>query len=368
MFTDYTLSTYRHLNTESTSHQTNQLPSRMVRIDGTEYLFFSGTSYLGMAQNADFQALIVEGLRQYGSVYGSSRNGNLQLEIYAQAEQKLANWTGAEAALTLSSGMLAGQAVVRQLWLEGATFVYSPDAHPAVWHSPQVDIPNVTFDEWAAGLSKKQFKETDKITLVTNSTDALRGNLYDFDWVNNLSEVPLTLVIDDSHGLGIRGAAGAGVFSQIPRRRHLRVIVTASLAKATGLAGGVILAEKSLLQTIRNSAYFSGCSPIAPNHLHAYLHADHLYAQAQQKLAENIALFANSTQDLELFSSEQSYPVFYTNRDDLYPFLFQRKVLIYSFSYPQPTDKANTRIVLSAWHTTADVELLAALCRKFVGR
>jgi len=356
------------LNLTKDIYQSGQLPGRTVAIDGQKYLFFSGTSYLGMAKNTRFQALIVGGLRQYGSVYGSSRNGNLQLEIYAQAEQKLANWAGSEAALTLSSGMLAGQAVVRQLWLEGATFVYSPDTHPAVWHSPQVAIPSVTFDEWAAGLSKKQFQATDKIALVTNSTDALRGNLYDFDWVNDLPEVPLTLVIDDSHGLGVRGAAGAGVFSQIPRRRHLRVVVTASLAKAMGLAGGVILAEKSFLQTIRNSAYFGGCSPIAPNHLHAYLHADHLYAQAQQKLAENIALFSSLTRGLKLFSSGHNYPVFYTNQDDLYPFLLQHKVLIYSFSYPKPTDKANTRIVLSAWHTTADIKLLAELCRNFVGR
>ncbi|MCU0338963.1 MAG: pyridoxal phosphate-dependent aminotransferase family protein, partial [Spirosomaceae bacterium] len=116
----------------------DHLPNRTIEIEGQDFLYFSGTSYLGLPQNPRFQSLVREGLAQYGSVYGSSRNGNLQLSIYAQAEARLAAWTGAEAALTLSSGMLAGQAAMRYLMLEGYQFFYSTDTHPAVWHLPDV--------------------------------------------------------------------------------------------------------------------------------------------------------------------------------------------------------------------------------------
>jgi 8-amino-7-oxononanoate synthase len=133
-------------------HQINHLPSPTIEIEGQEYLYFSGTAYLGLPQDSGFQTLIQEGSHQYGSVYGSSRNGNLQLSIYEQAEAKLAVWTGAEAALTLSSGMLAGQAAIRELMLEGFEFVYSPDVHPAVWHLPQVEIPKCSFEVWSLQL------------------------------------------------------------------------------------------------------------------------------------------------------------------------------------------------------------------------
>jgi 7-keto-8-aminopelargonate synthetase-like enzyme len=84
-----------------------------VKTETEELLFFSGTSYLGMAVNPDFQALIKEGISIYGTNYGSSHTSNLRLEIFDQIENYLCTWTGAEASLTMSSGFLAGQLVAQ---------------------------------------------------------------------------------------------------------------------------------------------------------------------------------------------------------------------------------------------------------------
>lgn len=368
-------------------HKISHLPGRTIDIDGQEYLYFSGTAYLGLPQNPAFQMLIQEGLYQYGSVYGSSRNGNLQLSIYEQAEAKLAAWAGAEASLTLSSGMLSGQAAIRQLMLEGYEFIYSPDVHPAVWHLPQVEIPKCSFEVWSeqfTGFSRQpsvyssQFREQPLITnraanrhplpicLVTNSVDALRGKLYDFGWVNDIpDEIEVVLLVDDSHGLGVTGEEGQGVWKRIPKRENVRLIVTASLAKAMGLPGGILFSDATTIQQIRHTAYFGGCSPIAPDHLYAYLHAEALYKGAYVRLQANIQQFANAVRHINLFSFTKGYPVFYTERDDLYPFLLERGIFVYSFSYPKPTDKANTRIVICAWHTTKDIKKLSAACQEF---
>ncbi len=344
---------------------TNQLPNRTVDVGGQPFLYFSGTAYLGLSQNETFRALIEEGQKQYGTVYGSSRNGNIELGIYDEAEHKLAEWVGAGSALTMSSGMLAGQAVVRQLMLEGYNFVYSPDAHPAIWHLPQIEIPKLGFEEWAKSISKALPKLP--VAIVSNSVDALRGKKYSFEWVNDLPlEVPIVLVIDDSHGLGITGQLGAGIYNQIPKRPNIRLIVTASLAKGMSLAGGVIFSDQQTLQSIRNSAYFGSCSPMAASHLYAYLNADELYEEARQKLAQNTAFFQRKVADLELFSFTENYPVCYTNHDNLYDFLLTKNMVVYSFAYPKPTDKANTRIIVSAWHSYEDIDRLGEACRDFV--
>jgi 7-keto-8-aminopelargonate synthetase-like enzyme len=366
------------LNSENV-RQITHLPDRTIEWEGKNYLYFSGTAYLGLPQNTAFQALIQEGLHQYGSVYGSSRNGNLQLKIYEQAESKLAAWTGAEAALTLSSGMLAGQAAIRRLMLDRYAFNYSSDVHPAVWHLPQVEIPKVSFEDWTkqftshhsliSNLKSTNENRPSKIGLVTNSVDALRGKLYDFEWVNSISEeIEVTLLVDDSHGLGVTGKEGRGVWERIPKQKNVRLIVTASLAKAMGLPGGVILSDPETIQLIRSTAYFGGCSPIAPDHLFAYLHADDLYAEAYLRLQQNIRQFVDSVKTLGLFRFTENYPVFYTQRDELYPFLIERGIFIYSFSYPKPTDKANTRVVISAWHTAEDIQILSDACREFVNQ
>ncbi len=352
-------------------HQIAHLPGRSIDIEGQEYLYFSGTAYLGLPHNPAFQDLIQEGLHQYGSVYGSSRNGNLQLTIYQQAEQKLASWTGADAALTLSSGMLAGQAAVRQLMLEGYEFRYSPDVHPAVWHLPQVDIAKGTFEHWIENTlatlpTTNRAANHHKIALVTNAVDALRGKLYDFEWIKSIPEdSEVVLVVDDSHGLGVTGTGGRGVWERIPKRKNVRLIVTASLAKAMGLPGGVIFSDPASLHRIRYSAYFGGCSPVAPDHLYAYVQAETIYQDAYKHLQANIRQFTDSIRGLNLLSFTDNYPVFYSERDELYPFLLERGIFIYSFSYPKPTDKANTRVVLSAWHTAEDIQKLSAACHDF---
>lgn len=373
----FSVLSFFHLQTPTHFHQIDHLPGRSIDLEGKTYLYFSGTAYLGLPHNPDFQDLIQEGLHNYGSVYGSSRNGNLQLTVYDRAEQKLALRAGAEAALTLSSGMLAGQAAIRQLMLDGYEFIYSPDVHPAVWHLPQVEIPKGSFTAWHEQLTgtnraanRHQSPITNhKLALVTNSVDALRGKLYDFEWVNKLpADKEFVLLVDDSHGMGVTGDGGSGVWGRIPKRKNVRVIVTASLAKAMGLPGGVIFSDAATLQRIRYSAYFGGCSPISPDHLYAYLHADALYADAYKRLQANINRFTDSIRTLNLLSFTDNYPVFYTERDELYPFLLERGIFIYSFSYPKPTDKANTRIVLSAWHTSEDIQQLSEACHDFARR
>ncbi len=341
-------------------------PNRTVVAGGRAYLFFSGTAYLGLPANAAFQALVADGQRRFGTAFGSSRNGNFQLDIYQQAEHQLAQWTGAAAALTLSSGMLAGQAVVRQLWAEDFDFLYAPGAHPALWHLPTVSLPSSSFDDWVSGLKNGRFSGN-KTAILTNSLDALRGQRYNFDWVNDLpADQNITLVVDDSHGIGTTGAGGAGIFGQLPQRPNVRVIVTASLHKAMGIPGGLILSDAPTSANIRQSAYFSGCSPVAPAYLWAYTQAAGLYAEAMEKLNANAASFYHKTKNLGIFENSGDFPVFYTLQDGLYQYLLAKNALIYSFSYPEATSKRNTRVVLSAWHTPEDVEKLADLCAQWL--
>ena len=347
----------------------NHLPDRTIDHNGRDYLFFSGTAYLSIPQNESFRQLLTEAMRQYGTVFGSSRNGNLRLTIYEKAEAQLADFASAPAALTLSSGMMAGQAVVNWLRsLEQTTqpdkIVYAPHTHPALWHGPHQPIPTESFTDWAAKLITQAHHS---LIIFTNSLDAVRSHAYPFAWVNELpADRPITLVIDDSHGIGVTGEHGSGIWSQIPQRPNLRLIVTASLAKAMGLPGGVIFAEADTLAAIRQTAFFGGCSPIPPAYLYAFTQAGALYQQAQEKLRQNITMAEQLLLPTGLFQQAGGYPVFYTDHDDLYAFLLEQGIFIYSFAYPTAAHKANTRIVISAFHEPKDIERLALAVGEFV--
>lgn len=350
----------------STPISVDQLPSRLIRYNEQDYLFFSGTAYLGMPQHPVVQQQLAEAIRQYGTVFGSSRNGNLRLTIYEEAEAHLAAMVGTvgnqpQAALTLSSGMLAGQVVVQWLQQQSMLLLYAPGTHPALWNGPATALPQTSFSDWRQHIAEqvRALNPAQPIAILTNSLDAVRSEQYDFDWVNELPDDRLiTLVVDDSHGLGLLNG-GRGIWSQLPQQDNVRVLVTGSLAKAMGLPGGVVLGDTDRLQQLRKTPFFGACSPIPPAYLAAFVKTRSLYETQYHRLRQLVDKAAEVLLPTGLFQQADGYPVFYTGQDALYPFLLHHDILIYSFAYPTPSDRANTRIVISAFHELADIQAIS---------
>ena len=354
----------------STIFSVDHLPNRTIRHDGQEYLFFSGTAYLGLPQHPAFGELMTEAMSQYGTVFGSSRNGNLRLGVYEEAEAKLATMVGAPAALTLSSGMMAGQVMANWLRSQNATFIYGPKAHPALWHSPTIALPTLSFADWSAQVPEQiramlnANAVTGELAILVNSIDAVRSEQYTFDWVRELpEELPITLIVDDSHGLGVLNE-GRGIWPQISQQPNraggpIRLLVSASLAKAMGLPGGVVFGDVGTIASLRQTAFFGACSPMPPAYLAAFLRADALYTDGSDRLNRNIKQAEELLLPTGLFGQAAGYPVFFTEHDGLYPYLLEQNIFIYSFAYPTAADRANTRIVISAFHEPRDIEKVA---------
>ncbi|MCU0355817.1 MAG: aminotransferase class I/II-fold pyridoxal phosphate-dependent enzyme [Cytophagales bacterium] len=335
----------------------DELPGRTVRVENETFLYFSGTSYLGVGRNPVFGRHLREGIRRYGTNFSGSRIGNLQLGVYTEAEQRLAAFTGAETALTFSSGFLVGQALIRQLPTDAAWF-FAPRTHPALWRNEQ-DNTDGDFTDWTQQLPAKIARtDAQTVVLLANSLDPLYAEPYCFDWAAQLpADRHYVLVVDDSHGLGIIGANGGGVFAQLPVLPHVETVVTSSLGKALGLPGGVVLGRAERVERLRHSPFFTAGSPMSPAHLYAYLQSAELYENLRKRLTKNVSFFRKQA-PAHLFRSFDSYPVFYTADDGLYKRLYKQKILISSFPYPSPLHPHITRVVVSALHTAKDISKL----------
>ncbi len=360
----------------------DHLPGRTLNLNSEEYLFFSGTSYLGMGHQPAFRAALNEGLDRYGTIFSASRNNNLQLDIYEKTENYLAEWTGAEAALTVTSGLLAGQLAVQSL--PHQRFIYAPSVHPAIWkntpprfrdNTPQYQFNN--YEYFAQEIAYIVAQDNTPVVICCNAIDPLKCTVHDLSWIAQLPDnQDITLVFDDSHAIGIVNTTshstkdGAGNFEKFRQlaKANVKIIVIASLAKALGLPGGVILSDNATIQSIRQNPLFVGASPIVPAYLYAFLNAQQVYNEARNILRKNIQLFKKLSESLlPHFKFLENYPVFYTDKNELYAFLLKHKTMISSFSYPQPTDPPITRIVLSALHTEGDVERLSEQLRVALG-
>ncbi|PSR56386.1 class I and II aminotransferase [Adhaeribacter arboris] len=345
---------------------TSQLPGRTLITEEATYLYFSGTSYLGMARNENFQKILQECFIEYGTNYSSSRLSNVQLKIFAETEAYLAAWTHAEAALVVTSGLVAGQLLVKAL-PEAGEFMYGPRTHPALWRTP-VDCYEGDYHTWTQKLPEKiRASVSKKIIILTNSLDALWVQAYSFEWINELpGNKAITVIIDDSHGFGLTGKNGAGVHTQLPKLpAHVQVAVISSFGKALGIPGGVILGNAAFIDQLKKSAFFGGGSPPVPAYLAAFLQAEELYQQAREKLQNNINQFTSTLQYSEQFQSFAGYPIFYTRQNNLYDWLLQQQILISHFAYPTPADLPITRLVLNSLHTPEDIQVLTQQINAF---
>lgn len=346
--------------------QTDQLPGRTLISGGREYLYFSGTSYLGLARHAGFQQCLQEGIARYGTNYSSSRLSNVRLAVFEEMENYLGAYTGAGAVLTLSSGYMAGQLVVRCLE-ESAARVYGPRTHPALWAGPQ-DFVAGDFAAWARDLPDQlnQLRQ-EQVVILFNSLDPLLAVKHELDFLYHLpAGKHITLVIDDSHGFGITGKAGAGVFTELQLPARLRLVVISSLGKALGIPAGVILTDAATMAGFRRSPFFGGGSPAVPAYLYAFLQAEEIYRQARSQLQAHIRYFLSRLENPGLFRYIPDYPVFYTPHRELYPYLLQQGMLISCFPYPTPADDSITRVILNAAHTPSDLDRLAEAINGFV--
>ena len=344
------------------TYSTDHLPSRTITIDNQEYLWFSGTSYLGMAHHQGFRENFAQAIARYGTSWGSSRNNSVRLAIFEEAELALAKFADMPAALTTSSGMWAGQLVTHFFQQQNATFYYAPKTHPALWQGNFLYVRDwekgLNYTDWTKIIVEK-IKESNEenIVICSDSVGSPYAEFFDFQWITDLpKEKNITVVVDASHSLGIMNGT---------QSHFTKVIITSSLNKALAIPGGVIFANQETISQIRSTPMFAGASPIMPALLDAFVNSVDFYHEQQQKLLENIQYFNRLIPKNNFLNSVENYPAYCTYQKGFFEYLKENCIMTACFPYPTANDKPVTRIVVSALHLKEDLEKLAELVENY---
>ncbi len=335
----------------------SQLPGRTTRINGSDYLFFSGYSYLGLGALPEFQEWVSEGIRHYGVVYPSSRVSNTPLELYERLETALARFTGTEAAATFSSGFLSARTAV-EVAAQYLPVYALPQTHPASTGLPGV---TVIHDRWETFLEQRLQAGETQFALAADSIHPTPGVINDFGFLQQVPpECRILLLLDDSHGIGWMGAAGQGAAEQLRLPAHVELLHHFSLSKAFHLNGGAICGSREWIGRIRQHVNYATSTPLMPALAHAWLESEALRNEQRRLLLRNIAhlqkLSATTT-----FVRNGGTPVFVVDIQGIAAQLLDRHIIISSFSYPDPQHAAVNRVVINALHTLADLETLVAV-------
>ena len=222
------------------------------RAAGDDLVDLAGNDYLGLAHHPDVVAAAADAARTWGAGAGASRLVTGTLRLHADLEAALADYLGQPSALVFSTGYQANLAAVAAL-ADRETLVIS-DAHI---HASLVDAVRlsrarltVVAHNDVAAVRTALAHHDGRAMVLAESVYSVLGDAAPLpELAAACADADALLLVDEAHGLGVHGpglVANAGLAG----RSH--VLVTATLSKALGSQGGVVLGPEIVRQHLVN--------------------------------------------------------------------------------------------------------------------
>ena len=340
---------------------------KKLLIEGKEYLFFNGTSYLGLDSLEAYGRIVESNVQKWGTHHGLSRTNNVRLAIYDAFEEYFSTQAGAETAALFSSGYLAGIAASQYLFPKADQCWAAPDTHPAILPSGLQADSSLSFSEWMhACLERASTLPSQKILILGNAVDPLKAEIHAYDWVALIAEKhEVTLLIDDSHAFGVLGNGLFGTYSQW-KQEGVQLVISGSLGKGLATPGGIVLGSQDLIQGVKSQSIFAGASPPSPALLQSFLDAQELLQVQQGKLQELTSFFYQQNRLLPQIQGTSNFPVFVYSPDLWAEKLQEQGYITSSFPYPTASGPKVNRMVLSASHTREELSALSQMLAHLV--
>lgn len=347
-----------------------------VRLDvGGKWLTgFCSNDYLGLSQQFEVVAALQDAAGREGAGSTASHLVCGHHVLHEQLEREMADWLGYPRALLFDSGFMANLAVQQALLSEDSDVCVQDRLN----HASLLDATRL------AGCRLRRYPHLDSegamrqlknaadgaAMLATDGVFSMDGDIAPLRSLSLVARMQEALFyVDDAHGIGVVGEHGRGCVADAGLGVNEVPLQLATLGKALGGHGAVVLGEESLIQHLAETARpYIYTTALPPAQAAASLAAVKLARRdhwRREKLVELIAAFRDGARrnGLELMPSETPIQPLLCGDEAtvmaLGAALEQSGFLVGAIRPPTvPEGKARLRITLSALHTVEQVKAL----------
>jgi 8-amino-7-oxononanoate synthase len=245
--------------------------SLRARQAGDAGLDLASNDYLGLSHHPRVVAGGVRALQTWGAGSTGSRLVTGNTALHEQFETALAEFVGAESALVFSSGYTANLGAVVSLSGPGSLVVSDALTHASLVDACRLSrarvvvTPHRDVDAVDGALRDRAEDRAVVVTDSVFSADGVMAPLRDLHDVCRRHGA--LLIVDEAHGLGVRGDGGRGLVAEVGLAGAPDVVVTTTLSKALGSQGGVVLGPAAvrahLVDAARPFIFDTGLAPAA---------------------------------------------------------------------------------------------------------
>ncbi|MEN6437112.1 MAG: aminotransferase class I/II-fold pyridoxal phosphate-dependent enzyme [Syntrophobacter sp.] len=349
--------------------------------EGRPFLRMNANAYLGL----NFHPRVIEAeekaARCFGTGPGAVRFISGTFESHIQLEERLASFHRREAGMLFSAAYATVMGVLPQLVTNETLVVSDSLNHNSIINAIRLSQPaaRAVYEHLdttrLSAILEQHAGQVKRVIVTTDGVFSMRGDHAPLDKISAIGEryqecfeEGVITVIDDSHGVGAFGASGRGTEEKTAARAD---ILIATLGKAFGVNGGYVVADKTVIDYLREtSPFYTYSNPVTPSEAAAALAALEILDSGEgaallSKIRDLAARLREGFLKRGCETIMGEHPIVpLLIRDtaktrELVQRLFDRNILATGLSFPVvPKGDEEIRFQISAEHTEKDIDYL----------
>jgi len=241
-----------------------------VVIEGRELLMFGSNNYLGLALDERVKEAAIKAIRDYGTSCSGSRFMNGTLDLHEELEERLARFSGKEAALCFTTGYQANLGTISAMIDRGDHVISDKYNHASIMDgifmargfAGDIKFHRYKHNNMAELEARlKGIPEDEPKLIVTDGVFSMEGDIVHLPEAKALAEkYGAALYLDEAHAIGVLGKTGRGTTEHFGNP-NLSDIVMCTFSKSLGSIGGYVAGPARVIDYIKHFArplMFSG--------------------------------------------------------------------------------------------------------------
>lgn len=343
-------------------------------VDGHEMIITGSNDYLGLTQDARLKEAARAALENFGTSCTGSRLLTGTLTLHEELERRLADFLGAEAVLTFSTGFSGALAVLGALVGRQDILYFDRENHASLYDGARLSFGRLRkyrhndLDHLERLLAKDADKPGGRM-VVTDGVFSMSGHIVDLPGIIELArKYGARVAVDDAHATGVLGKGGRGTPEYFGLENEIDLMI-GTFSKSFASVGGFVSGLGPVISYIKHHARpFIFTAALPAMQVAAVLKAlDIMETEShhREKLWQNVAQLKRGMNSLgfdTLGSESQIVPVL-IGSDELtvifWKMLWEEGIFTTPALPPSvPKDRSIIRTSVNADHASEQIERL----------
>jgi 8-amino-7-oxononanoate synthase len=232
-----------------------------VIIEGRELFMAGSNNYLGLALDPEVREASIKAIEKYGTSCSGSRFMNGTLSLHEELEERLAEFTGRQAALCFTTGYQTNLGSISALVGRGEHVITDKFNHASIMDgiflalglNRKVNVHRFKHNNME-DLEKKlsNIPSEESKLIVTDGVFSMDGDIVKLPEMRALADkYRVGVYLDEAHAIGVIGKTGRGT-TEYYGNRNLADLIMCTFSKAFGSIGGFVAGEERIIDYIKH--------------------------------------------------------------------------------------------------------------------